>query len=834
MAKFFDIQTGLKQNRLEEGSPRRSRSDDYSRASELNLRCRRAKTREPYKIVLNEIAQIFEQDDEREQYLRELAELERIKARWFRERQEEVEQALPQGKTRDKDLDSYVQSFASEEDTVISETVSDPPAFVASPNLAKAFIISQPKKARSRPAEAKRPPDGFKFKMPRPSQKARRVSSEALRIYQKRLAIKPSSLRFAVGLAGFFLIVSLAGLGLKTIFLKDYLFAQTAVAFATIQEGTESFLQFDLDKAQQNFIDAYQKFNNLPGPASSQTAMLLGRIAEPVLRNTIIGSGQHALLLGKTLSQAGKNLTGALSLLVTDLPGQSDSPRLTLVASNLYQAQKNLSRARWHMERINPALIPEEFRPRFEMLGRLLPEADQALSSFNEKLDALFGLLGQQNLRKYLIVFQNSSELRPSGGFIGSYGLVTLDQGALRELRVDDIYNIDGQLTINVVPPVPIQKISTAWSTHDANWFLDFPASAEKIIWFYDYTGSPSVDGVLAVTPRLIERLLDVTGPVALPNYGIVLNSANFLEKTRFDIETRRLKDSQQPKQILKDFAPLFLDKLAEAVRQHPKAVLRILAESIERRDFMAYLRNPAEQDLARQLGITGELVRDENEDWLAVVNANINGFKTDRVIKQTSSLEVSIGPDGQVTNSLRIKRVHSAKTGDPPWYNAVNSSYMKIYVPLGSQLISLTGHTVEDITPPVDYNALGFSKDPDVTAINNSLSRPLSGVDVFEESGATVFGFWTFVSPGETLDINIRYQSSVDILSRADGRKSWGIYWQRQPGAKDADISVAVKYPDSWFVESVWPEENFVKTKGLAKFNAVQNKDLLFFIDFE
>jgi len=141
------------------------------------------------------------------------------------------------------------------------------------------------------------------------------------------------------------------------------------------------------------------------------------------------------------------------------------------------------------------------------------------LEEFNQKQTIFQDLLGYNGPRKYLFLFQNNHEIRATGGFIGSYGVLNVHNGNVKELFVDGIFNPDGQLSVRVVPPKPIQKISTNWSTHDANWFPNFPTSAEKIAWFYEKTGGPTVDGIITLTPTVMEKLLEITGPIEMLEY---------------------------------------------------------------------------------------------------------------------------------------------------------------------------------------------------------------------------------------------------------------------------------------------------------------------------
>src|SRR3989338_4365332 len=81
------------------------------------------------------------------------------------------------------------------------------------------------------------------------------------------------------------------------------------------------------------------------------------------------------------------------------------------------------------------------------------------LSSISYSLDAVDSLLPvasafSKNTGKktYLVLFQNNLEIRPTGGFIGSYGLLTIEDGHVSDFRIFDVYQADGQLKGHVEP----------------------------------------------------------------------------------------------------------------------------------------------------------------------------------------------------------------------------------------------------------------------------------------------------------------------------------------------------------------------------------------------
>jgi len=160
-------------------------------------------------------------------------------------------------------------------------------------------------------------------------------------------------------------------------------------------------------------------------------------------------------------------------------------------------------------------------------------------------------------------------------------------------LFIDNVFNLDGQLYEKVVPPRPIQKISTAWSLHDSNWFADWPTSAQKIIWFYERAGGATADGVISLTPSIVERLLALTGPIAMPEYGVSFTEENFVDLLQQKVEVDYDKLENQPKKIMADFAPKFLDRLWEVWPQNYGQIFDVLNDSLAQKDFCFIFQTP-------------------------------------------------------------------------------------------------------------------------------------------------------------------------------------------------------------------------------------------------
>ncbi|MDZ4385485.1 MAG: DUF4012 domain-containing protein, partial [Candidatus Moranbacteria bacterium] len=455
-----------------------------------------------------------------------------------------------------------------------------------------------------------------------------------------------------------------------------------------------------------------------------------------------------------------------------------------------------------------------------------LPETNRFLTEFISNSQIFTDVLGGNGMRKYLFLFQNNQEMRATGGFIGTYGVLDIFNGNVRNFFIDGIYNPDGQLREKVIPPVPIQKISAAWSLHDSNWFPDFPKSAEKAAWFYEKTGGPTVDGVITMTPTVMQKMLEITGPIELPEYGVTVDKDNFVEKIQYEVEVDYDKELNKPKQILADLAPKILDKLFNA-RNFSDIVrtMSVLSESLDEKQILIYSKNSEIEKVLSEQGWSGEIL-DTQKDYVSVVNTNINGYKTDGVVDEKIEHRAEIQSDGSVVDTLIITRHHNGGSLDHDWWNKVNADYMRVYVPKGSILLSAEGQTREYNTPPLDYHALAFKQDAQVRMEEDSLEiDEESGTKIYEDSGKTVFANWVYVSPQETVVIKYKYLLPFKLGMDGKGKPAdaYSLLAQKQAGSLGSAFTAEIAYPDNYkmvwnYPEKVRRENNNIKIESDLK----------------
>ncbi|MDZ4230160.1 MAG: DUF4012 domain-containing protein, partial [Candidatus Veblenbacteria bacterium] len=410
---------------------------------------------------------------------------------------------------------------------------------------------------------------------------------------------------------------------------------------------------------------------------------------------------------------------------------------------------------------------------------------EQSLASVLALPDLLQQLLVVDNPRTYVVLFQNSTELRPTGGFAGSLALIEVASGEVRSVTIPGggPYDYQGSLTRLVRPPEPLRLVRGTWQLQDANWFFDFPTSARKVLWFLAEAGGPEADGVIALTSDLVIALLRLTGPVELPLYDKVLTADNFMRETQAAVEIEYDRETNRPKQFIADLAPTLFTRLLELDSTGLVKLTALVEESLHQRAIQLYATDPELQATFTSQGWAGE-VAPSDLDYLAIVRTNIGGGKTDGVTREAIRHQVELSSTGDILVHLSLTRSH---TGDPrdTFAGRPNVTYLRFYVPPGAVLLGTEGFT----PPPSNYYRAvpsGAEFDTDLAAVEQERGwDTASGTRVTEEYNKTVFGNWLSLVPGETKTVRLSYQLPYKLEPGATWQdlRRYSILFQRQAG---------------------------------------------------
>jgi len=499
-----------------------------------------------------------------------------------------------------------------------------------------------------------------------------------------------------------------------------------------------------------NMIGLFNRsLKEVPGAFKSISA-ISGRSAQ--IANDIDYLKNNALQL--IFNQKGGELVSLIGDLRTNL---SALEKLSTEFKNQARQIKDLS----------PKLsaIYEIFDKNYLAINLNIYKAEEVLAAFDL-------ILRSPQETKILLLFQNPTEIRPAGGFIGSFGYITLDKGSIKEIKIDDIYNADRQLNVKVAPPKELSAITTIWGARDANWFFDFPVSAEKVSYFlensklFSDTGT-KFENVIAINTNLLESFLEITGPIEIPEYNLTIDHSNFLKEIQYEVEAGRdKKPGQNPKKVLSFLAPVLIDKLKNLDDAGKIKMVNVLKEAADQKDVMAFSKNDSIQKIFFEYNLSGgsfSIPKNWNGDYLAVINTNVAGGKSDAYISQQIQLESQILEDGTISDSLAVTRSHNGQNEKDWWYTATNKNYMKILTANSTELVSIKNNDAS----PYKYisPAKNLIKDPDLENMQNSLDyNEELKIWQGEDGDKNVLGTWFDTPAGKTKKLEINFKQSEKI----------------------------------------------------------------------
>ena len=377
--------------------------------------------------------------------------------------------------------------------------------------------------------------------------------------------------------------------------------------------------------------------------------------------------------------------------------------------------------------------------------------------------------LGNDEPKHYLIVFQEPNIPRPSGGFLGAYGIISFNQGKMT-LKGDSIFDLDDLFLNKIIPPSPLQTISNKWFFHDVNWFFDFSSTGRKIIEFYQKTGlTPSVDGTIAVNDSVFESILDITGQIELKDYGLVIDKNNFVSFFEKQIESSAQAISNEGREIFSVFIQSLFNKLQEIPSEQFAQISNILEKLLKNKDIQVYSSDDEVEYYFDSLDWAGKMAESKN-DYLAVVFNNIEkGFTKDERQKDIN-LETKIS-SSTITDILKISS-QSLSSKDKNL-----ETFLKIYLPKGVTIIDSTGGYLKKINNSWPYEKLDYQNDSDLEIIESKrIIDESKGIEIFEEGSKTVIGTWVKLS---LKPFFLTYQLSF----QGEDLNNWEIKIQRQSG---------------------------------------------------
>lgn len=408
------------------------------------------------------------------------------------------------------------------------------------------------------------------------------------------------------------------------------------------------------------------------------------------------------------------------------------------------------------MEKIDVNKLPKSIRTMAKEWQDKLPALTTQTTALANILMQSPSLFAGESANRYVILFQNNTELRPTGGFVGSYAGAEFNNGQLTNFDFQtNVYKSDKAFASQhpIEPPYPLNEMSTTWGMRDVNWDVDFRDAATQVLSFYHGIYGKPAHGVIALDTTVVTDLLKITGPIEFPEYSTTLSADNFVDTVQFKVEKEYFEESankkeNEPKKILDDFIPKLFKAVSELSAEKKAEVWQALASAVNRKSILAYSTNQSVEASLITLDVAGQ-VKETSSDFLNINNANIGGGKSSANISE--QVIISQKPlNGNIEVTLKITRTHH---GNGVWPDKDNSNYMRILVPEGSEFVRTEG--------------------------------AFEHIETEDAYGKTYFGGW-FRTPVASK----QYAEITYLLPNSITPENYSLFLQRQPGSNPTTYS--------------------------------------------
>ena len=468
--------------------------------------------------------------------------------------------------------------------------------------------------------------------------------------------------------------------------------------------------------------------------------------------------------MGAALSEAGQELSSLDGQLIKP-PGGGQAAHTLLTTldetqAGLVKLRLDLDRAQRAAAQVEVQVLPVSQQAAFLKARNTIAAAQSGLDEFGRLVPVLKEVLGGNGVRTILIEQVNPAELRAGGGFIGTYSLLRTDNGLLTVINSGDAYDLalprplPGQPGFIPQPNPHRDNLPAAsWSFVDSNMYPDFASNAKAALSFVQPRLGINIDAVISMDYYTVAKMLDVTGPLAVPGYGLTVDANNFIAKA-IEID---LSETAPHKAMLSAMAGPLMARVSALPSDRWPALIAALNGLAAEHHLQAYFNNDLVQTEIERVGWSGHVNPNGTSDYLMEVESNYGGDKANYFVSRHYTVVLT-----RNGSTLHHKVIVDLVNGTPA------GSFVRTFYEVNVRLyVGATASTMSDNLKPVKY---ANPAPPAGTKLLDGWLIP-NQIQCCGDKGQAVFEYDTQWSPSP--------------------RGLYEIYWQKQPGTVNDKIDV-------------------------------------------
>lgn len=482
---------------------------------------------------------------------------------------------------------------------------------------------------------------------------------------------------------------------------ENLVFAEqaTSAGIAAAREG-------DIDRSKAQFAVARHAFarshDKLDGPVTG-----LGRL--------VPGVGDN-LDAAATASGIGIDLTDVASELLSNADyrsirmedGAVDLDELSAMLPVLDAAHADLRVVAEKANGIDSGWLLPVAELRLGEVTDKIDEAEAELVRGRSVLEVLPSMLGGDQKRVWLVLFEQPAEARFGGGIVANYAVIEADNGRL-DLTADGEVADLGTLDL---PPLATedwyrrkyQRYSPGTHLQNLTVSPDEPTNAELTRRAVERTDLPPIDGVLTIDPTGLAGLLDLVGPVRIADVPQPITSDNveeFLLLGQYELFDER----EGRKELLSEIGRAAFDRLTSGTGPTPTKIIDTLGPAIESGHLAVNSFDDAAQEVLTDFSLTGAFPTPSEGEWISVRFADADASKLSPYLRMSLRYESRLDANGDVAAEAVLTVRNTAPLGLPPYVRTSTAG-----LPEGAQLVELSISTsLEVIDSQHDGTASDF-----------------------------------------------------------------------------------------------------------------------------
>ena len=384
-----------------------------------------------------------------------------------------------------------------------------------------------------------------------------------------------------------------------------------------------------------------------------------------------------------------------------------------------------LTLVRKEIDQVNPNhypsfLVGKKIRDSIDNLRNITDESVSIISSAKPLIKILPEVLGEPKEKKYLVLFQNDKELRPTGGFITAYSIFRLDSGVVHVDNSSDIYSLDATISNKPTAPRPIlsylPKVSEL-NLRDNNLSPDFKVSMDSFYKMYQTAGGfVKVDGIFAVDTHALVSAMNILGDVNVDGTTFTTKNDPRCNCPQVIYQLESFADQpvqgtrENRKGIIGDLMYAIMNKaFSSSPKQYWGPLFQTMLTEMNEKHVLFYMLSQDAQKGFEGLNSAGRIMT-YNGDYFNINEANFGGAKSNLFVSEAITQDYSLQNDGSIVKTVTIDYKNPYAPSDCNLergnlcLNAVLRDWFRIYVPKGSELVSSKGSEVKMIS----YEELG------------------------------------------------------------------------------------------------------------------------------